>query len=175
MAVTEWFIPASDSRAERLGAVLGIENPALARVLASFGLDATCAPLVAWIPAIEFAWRRSPTGDDRQRILALVFARHGLLATRAEILLYEWLARRPPAALFSTARRVLRAQLAMLPPDQRPALCAGVIAPCVQLAERSRGLLGLGPVSDDQQRWLRVLAEDLLFPNEQPDPRESLS
>lgn len=158
-----------------LSRALGIRDRALVRVLSSFGLDATCAPLVTWIPAIELGWHRGLTDRERQRVLRLVYERHGILGSRAEVLLHEWLSRRPSDALFCTARRVLRAQLATLPADERPARCARVIAPCLELAESSRGLLGFAPVSDDQQHWLRTLAEDLLFPNEHADPKWSLS
>ncbi len=145
---------------------LGLDDRALVRVAGSFGLDATCAPLVAWIPTIELAWHRGLTDGERERILKLVYERHGVLGARAEVLLHEWLARRPPDALFRTARRVLRAQLANLPPHERPAVRARVIGPCATVAEVSGGFLGFGAVSADEQVWLLALADDLRLPDE---------
>lgn len=103
------------SPAEVLQQALGIPDPALARVLCAFGFDHTCAPLVVWIPAIEFAWLDGRTGAKQRRLLDLVRERHHALGVRAEARLREWLVRRPPDALFRTARRVLRAQVEALP------------------------------------------------------------
>lgn len=149
-----------------LGRALGFDDRALVRVVSSFGLDATCAPLIGWIPTIELAWRRGLTERERERILTLVYQRHGVLGTRAEVLLRDWLARRPADALFRTARRVLRVQLAKLLPHERPAVRARVIGPCAAVAEVSGGLLGFGAVSADEQVWLLALADDLRVPDE---------
>lgn len=155
------------SAVDALAQALGITDRGLARVLTAFGFDQTCAPLVAWIPAIELAWIGGLTAPERHRLLGLVHGRHGVLDPRAEVLLRRCLARRPAHALFRAARRVLRAQLEALPPDERPALRARVIGPCTELAQVSGGLLGLAAVSEDEQDWLLALADDLRLPEEQ--------
>lgn len=157
----------SPSPAEVLRQALGIPDPALARVLCAFGLDHTCTSLVVWIPAIEIAWLDGRTAAKQRRLLDLIRERHHALGVRAEARLREWLVRRPSDALFRTARRVLRAQLEALPPDERPAWRARVIGPCADLAHVSRGWLGWPAVSDGQHEWLLTLADDLRTPDEQ--------
>ena len=135
-------------------------------MLGSCGFDATCAPLVPWIPAIELVWGLDLTDRERQWVQRLVYERHGVLGARAEVLLHEWLTNRPPGIVFRTARRVLHAQLATLPPDERPALRARVIGPCAALALVSgRPLTRTEP--SDAYVWLLTLADTLLLPDDQ--------
>ena len=149
-----------------LGRALGLRNRALVRVVSGFGLDATCAPLMPWIPAIELVWMLDRTDRERQWVLRLVSERHGSLGARAEVLLHEWLANRPSDVVFRTARRVLCAQLANLPPEERPALRARVIGPCAALAVVSGRLLARTSEPVDAYLWLLALADNLLLPDD---------
>ena len=56
---------------------------------------------------------------------------------------------------------MLHAQLAALPPVERPALIARVVGPCADLADVSGGLLGFAAVSTDERDWLLTLAGEL--------------
>ena len=91
----------------------------------------------------------------------------------AERLLDDWLARRPNNALFRVGRRVLHAQLAALPPAERPALIARVVGPCADLAEVSGGLLGFAAVSADERDWLLTLAGELAVHGSESDNTDS--
>ena len=157
------FRPAAglDAVADRLAHALGITNRATARALASFGVEPVSALLVTWIPAVELAWSGGLTHAERRRLIGLVHRRHANLPDRAERLLDDWLARRPNNALFLVGRRVLHAQLAALPPAERPALIARVVGPCTDLADVSGGLLGFAAVSADERDWLLTLAGEL--------------
>lgn len=145
---------------------LGFHDPRLARVLGSFGFDAASADLITWLPAVELAWINGLSPTERRRLLENIQARHPSLSARGHALLAEWLRRQPSQALCRTARRVLRAQLAALPPDERPAVRARVIGPCVDLAEASGGLLGISAVSRTEQTWLEALAHSLRGPDD---------
>lgn len=147
--------------ADRLAHALGIIDRASARALASFGVEPVSALLVTWIPAVELAWIGGLTQAERRRLIGLVHGRHANLPDRAERLLDDWLARRPNSALFRVGRRVLQAQLAALPPAERPALIARVIGPCADLARVSGGLLGFAAVSASELDWLLTLADEL--------------
>lgn len=120
-------------------------------------------PLVQWIPAIELVWMLGLTDRDRQWVLRLVYERHGIVGARAEVLLHEWLANRPSDVAFRAARRVLRAQLANLPPEERPALRARVMGPCTALAVVSGRPLAPTAEPIDAYLWLLALADNLLL------------
>ena len=117
-----------------------------------------------WIPAIELVWMLDLTDRERQWVLQLVYERHGILGARAEVLLHEWLVNRPSDVVFHTARRVLRAQLANLRSEERPALRARVIGPCAALAVVSGRLLARRAEPVDVYLWLLALADNLLLP-----------
>lgn len=153
-------------QAHALRRALGVRNRALIRVVGSFGFDATCAPLVPWIPAIELVWMLDLTAREREWVLRLVYERHGVLGPRAEVLLHDWVASRPSDVLFATARRVLRAQLATLPPEERSALRARIIGPCAALTVVSGRLLGRRTDQVDAYVWLLALADNLLLPHD---------
>jgi len=162
-----------DAVADRLVHALGITNRATARALASFGVEPVSALLVTWIPAVELAWIGGLTQAERRRLIGLVHGRHANLPGRAERLLDDWLARRPNDALFRVGRRVLHAQLAALPPAERPALIARVVGPCADLAEVSGGLLGFAAVSADERDWLLTLAGELAVHGSESDNTDS--
>lgn len=149
-----------------LGRELGIQDARLLRVLYAFGLDDTCGPLVSWIPAVELAWVGGLTARERKRLLQLVRARHAAIGASGERLLADWLRRRPPDALFRTAKRALRAQLTGVPPIERPALRARVIGPCVELAHASGGVLGCAAMSADERTWLETFTAELQLPDD---------
>ncbi|MBM4195243.1 MAG: hypothetical protein FJ202_12840 [Gemmatimonadetes bacterium] len=152
--------------AHALARALGVRNRGLIQVVGSFGFDATCAPLVPWIPAIELVWMLGLTAREREWVLRLVYERHGVLGPRAEVLLHEWVARRPSNVLMATGRRVLRAQLATLPPEERPALRARIIGPCVALIVVSGRLPGHRTDPVGAYAWLLALADNLLLPRD---------
>ncbi len=70
-----------------------------------------------------------------------------------------WLCTRPGRSV--VGRRVLHAQLAALPPAERPALIARVVGPCTDLADVSGGLRGFAAVSAAERDWLLTLAGEL--------------
>lgn len=166
MSATQVVESHTEERRQTLEEAIGVRDPGLVRVLDAFGLDATCSFLVAWLPAIELAWMSGLSHTERTRLLDGVRARHGALSARGEELLADWLRRQPSAALFRTARRALRAQLAALPPDERPGVRARIIGPCVSIAEASGGLLGFGTISPGELTWLETLARALRAPDE---------
>lgn len=154
-------------RTRALGRALGLRSASLVRVLSGLGLDATCAPLMTWIPAIELVWVVGLSARERESLLRLLYERHGVLGARAEVLLYEWLANRPPDVVFRTARRVLCAQLASLPPRERPALRARITGPCAALVGLSGRPLAHTEDADDAYVWLLTLVDTLLLPEDE--------
>lgn len=166
MAVPEPRARLAKINAHALGRALGLRDRALVRVVSSCGFDATCAPLVPWIPAIELGWMLGLTDRERGWVLRLVYERHGVLGVRAEVLLHEWVTSRPSDAIFRTGRRVLRAQLGTLPPEERAALRARVVGPCAALAVASGRLLSPAAEPFDTYVWLLALADNLLLPDD---------
>ena len=67
----------------------------------------------------------------------------------------------------------MHAQLAALPPAERPALIARVVGPCADLAEVSGGLLGFAAVSADERDWLLTLAGELAVHGSKSDNTDS--
>lgn len=166
MSVTQLIEFNTEERRRTLGESLGLDDPCVVRVLDAFGLDATCGFLVAWLPAIELAWRGGLSHTERKRLADDIHARHGTLSVRGDELVEDWLRRPPSAALFRTARRALRAQLAALPPDERAGMRARIMGPCVNIAEASGGVLGFGTISPTELTWLDTLARALRAPDE---------
>ena len=150
-----------EAEIDRLRQSLGLDDPWLARQLHALGFDASCACLVPFVPAIDLAWIDGLTKREHQRILALIGQRHPDLSVPARRLLSAWLAQPPSDAVIRVVRGILRDQLSVLPPIERPALRARVVGPCVDLAYTSGGLLGQGGVSAAETAWLRRLARAL--------------
>lgn len=157
---------------DALGRELQVTDWWLVQALRTFGLDRRSACLVPWLPAIELAWVDGLTAAERRQLSGLLYARHPTLDRHAGWLLSRWLANRPADGLFRIARRTLRAQLAALPSDERAALRARIVGPCVAVADVSGGLFGFGARSRSEQAWLQRLAIALRVPE---DPAASSS
>jgi hypothetical protein len=149
---------ATDREQDALGRELQVTDWWLVHTLRRFGLDRRSACLVPWLPAIELAWVDGLTAAERRQLLGLLYARHPALDRHAIQLLEGWLAARPADALFRIARRTLRAQLMALPVNERAALRARVIGPCVAVADASGGLFGFAAKSRPEHAWLQRLA-----------------
>jgi len=154
---------------DRLRQSLELDDPRLARQLHALGFDASCACLVPFVPAIDLAWVDGLTKREHKRILTLIGQRHPDLSVAASRLLSCWLAQPPSRAVVRTVRRILRDQLSVLPPIERPALRARIVGPCVDRAYTSGGLLGQGDVSAAETAWLRRLAR-ALRPSDESGP-----
>ena len=161
MLVSEIAVSVDRRDHHPLGSALHVNDPQLIRLLESFGFDHTCADLVAWLPAIELAWLDGMTRAEHDRLCQLIHARHPVLSQRAAELLKDWLRRRPSNALFRTARRVLRAQIRELPSDERPALRARILGPCVDVGEVSGGIWRFRTLSEREREWLEQFAHSL--------------
>ena len=153
-----------EAEVDRLRQSLGLDDRWLARQLHALGFDSSCACLVPFVPAIDLAWIDGLTKREHQRILALIGQRHPHLSVAARRLLSAWLAQPPSKAVIRVVRRILRDQLSVLPPVERPALRARVVGPCVDLACTSGAWFGESAVSPAESAWLRRLERSL-----QPD------
>lgn len=164
-------------RTERdaFGRELGVTDWWLVHELRAFGLGRRSACLVPWLPAIELAWVDGLAAAERRHLLGLLNARYPALDRQASQLLAGWLAKRPADRLFRIARRTLRAQLMALPVNERAALRARVMGPCVAIAHVSGGLLGFGVRSRSEQAWLQRLVIALRVPDERAAEGQSLS
>lgn len=160
---------------DALGRELHVTDWWLVHELRAFGLGRRSACLVSWLPAIELAWVDGLTTAERRQLLGLLYARHPELDRQARQLLAGWLAERPADRLFRVARRTLRAQLMAMPVNERAALRARVMGPCVAIADVSGGLLGFGVRSRSEQAWLQRLAIALRVRDERAAGGRSLA
>lgn len=160
--------PNAQQRPLSLEDSLGVRDSRFVPVLESFGLDATCAYLVTWLPAIELAWIGGLSAAERRHLIDDIQARHASLSARGHDLVTAWLRRRPAQPLFRAARHVVRAQLAALPAHDRPVLRARIIGRCMDVAEAPSGLLCRRAVTKEEQEWLEALADALRLPDDPP-------
>jgi hypothetical protein len=154
-----------DALAERrrqLATTLGFEDPILDK-LGQLGFDATTAPLLNLIPAIQVAWVDGslPAGERAQIEKILARPEMKEAARLGTAIVTDWLTRQPGAELYRLGVEALRLRLASLDSDARTRLVNTILDDCNAVAGASGGVFGLGAHSSAESERIRELAASL--------------
>jgi hypothetical protein len=127
-----------DDIAVALAEKLRVDNPDLLARARALGVTADTAAAFFLAPLVQVAWAEgSASKQEQQTVLRLARERGIDEGSTAYGQLNEWLAVRPPEALFDTACEVIKAGFAVLTPGEREERIKGLIEACHKVAEAS--------------------------------------
>jgi hypothetical protein len=145
-----------------LGRRIGLDDPQLLQELHDLGFTPETVGLLPLAPIIQMAWAEGGiTKPERELILRLARSRGIEAGSAADRLLTEWITNRPAEAVFSGARRLIRA---MLDSGSAPAgdlNADDLVKYCEDIAAASGGILGIGRISAEERALLSSIAADL--------------
>jgi hypothetical protein len=148
---------------KELGAKLGVSDPGLIEAILDLGFSAQLSPLLFLAPVVRMAWvDGSVSPQERKMIVELArkdgVAEHGV----ADLLLAEWLEKKPSEAFFYDTLLAIRAVLLAIPREQADARRTETISRAKALATAPEGLLHIGAgVLEPEQRLLDSIEAEL--------------
>jgi len=152
---------AEDAR-RALGAKSGIQDPDLLAEIARLGFTADTVSLLPLVPILEVAWAEGGVSPaERGLILEVARSRGVGEGSAADRQLAEWLAHRPPADVFSRARRLIAAMLSAGPGTTPDLSADDLVKYCESIAAASGGILGLGKVSSGERAVIEQIQQAL--------------
>jgi hypothetical protein len=149
---------AAEQSRQELGRKAGIQDPALVQELHDLGFTPETVSLLPLVPIIQMAWAEGGvTSAERDLILRVARSRGITAGSAADRQLTEWLTDGPSGAVFSGARRLIRAML-----DSGSATDTDdLVKYCEEIARASGGVFGIGRVSSEERTLLASIAADL--------------
>ena len=149
---------AEKERRQALAEASGIEDRAVLDRLAALNLDGSTIAALGLVPLVEVAWADG-TLHERERDAVMQAAEaHGVApGSAAHDLLEGWLSQRPGRELLEAWRAYVSALAELLDETERRALRQDVVSRARAVAEAAGGILGLGKVSDAEERVLKAL------------------
>jgi hypothetical protein len=139
-----------------------LHDPELLADLESLGFSAETVCLLPLVPLIQVAWaERSVSHAERKQIVSLARSWDIMPGSAADLLLDEWLARRPPESVFSRATRLIRAMLTVHSGEMHDLNADDLVKYCERIAAASGGILGIGRVSPEEREALTEIADQL--------------
>ena len=135
----------------------GLSDPELLASLQDLGFTPETLAVLPLVPIVQIAWAEGGV-SQAERDLIVKFARErGIAAgTPADLLLGEWMARKPSDAVFSRAAGLVRAMLDVGGASGVAASWSAdeLIKYAESIAAASGGLFGLGKVSSEERDTL---------------------
>jgi hypothetical protein len=153
---------ATEQTRQDLGRKAGLDDPKLLEELHDLGFTPDTVGLLPLVPVIQMAWAEGGiTKAERELILRLARSRGVETGSAADQQLTAWLTNQPAEAVFSGARRLIRAMLDS-GSEQTGALSADdLVKYCEDIASASGGVLGIGRISAEERALLSSIAADL--------------
>ena len=153
---------AAEEGRRALGATSGIQDPDLLGEIARLGFSADTVALLPLVPILEVAWAEGGVSPAEQALILEVARSRGITdGSAADRQLAEWLAHRPPADVFSRARRLIAAMLAAEAGTAHDLSADDLVKYCERIAAASGGLLGLGKVSSGERAVIEQIQQAL--------------
>jgi hypothetical protein len=153
---------AAEEARKDLGRKAGLDDPQLLKELEELGFTPDTVGLLPLVPIVQMAWAEGGvTKAERDAILRLARSRGVQEGSAADRQLTEWLTNQPSEAVFSGARRLIRA---MLDSGAAPAGALNadeLVKYCEEIASASGGFLGIGRISAEEKALLSTIAADL--------------
>jgi hypothetical protein len=154
---------ASQKVRQDLADELGVSDEEVLGLLQDLGFSRDTVRLLHVVPLLEVAWADGEvSGAERGKILES--ARHHGIAegSSPDNLLASWLTSKPSADFFERARATIGSLLGGLPEEDRRKGAEHLAVMAQQVANASRGFLGLGKrISPEEEAALSKLSEEL--------------
>ncbi|NWG13416.1 MAG: hypothetical protein HXY20_07790 [Acidobacteria bacterium] len=140
-----------------LAEAVGLENRQILELLMEMGFDRATVVLLFLVPLLEVAWSDGAISGEERRLILEAAHSHGIEeGTPAHARLGEWLAARPPSALFERAIAVIRDIVSYQSDKAWRASGLRLVDACERIAAASGGILGLGSkISAEERAVLR--------------------
>ena len=153
---------AAEEARKDLGRKTGLDDPELIQELSDLGFTPETVGLLPLVPVMQMAWAEGGiTKPERELILRLARSRGIEPATAADRQLTEWITIRPAEAVFTGARRLIRAMLDSGSAQAGDLDAEGLVEYCEAIAAASGGILGIGRISAEERALLSSIAVDL--------------
>jgi hypothetical protein len=147
---------------QRMAESTGVADEEILRDLETLGYTPETVMLLHLVPLVEIAWAEGGVSDrERGLIVEAARARGIEPGSAADQQLANWLATRPAADLFEKTTRAIGAILEARPSEEREAARGDLLSYSMAIAAASGGILGLGKISQDEQRVLARLTRDI--------------
>jgi hypothetical protein len=141
--------------AHALAEKLQTDEPALLEHIKKLGVTLDTGAAFILAPLVEVAWASGQvTRAEHDAVLRLAERRGVMPGSPDHHQLLEWLAHRPPDALFRAALDAIRIGISVLPPDEAEQRIASMIKACEEVAHATAGLekmLWPGGVSKEER------------------------
>lgn len=142
---------------EALARQTKIKDTAVLERMVELGIDPATWAALSLVPLVEVAWADGEVQSKEREAILAAAAEQGIApGSASHSLLESWLAQRPDASLFATWGEYSVGLAAQLSPAERRAVRDDLSQRARKVAETAGGFLGIGRVSDAEER---VLAE----------------
>lgn len=152
----------NEAATRAMGATTGITDPDVLRDLLELGFTPDTLALLPLVPVLQVAWAEGGvTARERDLIEKLATARGIAPGSPADAQLMDWLANRPPAALFAGATRLIQALFDAGSAATADLTADDVVAFSERVAAASGGIFDLGRITFEERALLATIAADL--------------
>lgn len=142
---------------EALARQTRIKDTAVLEKMVELGIDPATWAALSLVPLVEVAWADGEVqSKEREAVLAAAAEQGIAQGSSSHQLLESWLAQRPDASLFATWGEYSVELASQLSPAEKRALREDLSQRARRIAETAGGFLGVGRVSEAEER---VLAE----------------
>lgn len=153
---------AIDQARKDLGRKAGLDAPELLQELHDLGFTPDTVSLLPLVPIVQMAWAEGGiTTAERELILRLARSRSVEVGSAADRQLTEWITNPPAEAVFSGARRLIRAMLDSGSAETSDLNANDLVKFCEEIASASGGILGIRRISAEERALLSSIAADL--------------
>jgi hypothetical protein len=154
---------AATERARKdLGQKAGLDDPQLVQELQDLGFTPETVGLLPLVPIIQMAWAEGGIAkSERELILRLARSRGIEVGSAADRQLTEWMTNQPAEAVFTRAKRLIRAMLDSGAVRSVDLNADDLVKYCEEIASASGGILGIGRISAEERALLSSIAADL--------------
>ena len=154
----------SEARKE-LGRATGLADSGLLGELHELGFTPDTVALLPLIPVLQMAWAEGGiTAKERELVVRFARSRGITEGSAADRELNGWMIRRPDAAVFARAGRLISAMLAAGASEAGALSADDLVKHCEAIAGASGGVFGLGRISTEERELLSAIAADLKSP-----------
>jgi len=135
-----------------------IEDDDLLAKLVELGIDARSWTALALVPLIEVAWADGKLEPKERDAVLAAAGEHGVAPdSPGHALLESMLTRRPDAAVFAAWATYVTELAASVRAEDREAMRVRLVERARKVAKSAGGLLGIGGISDAEQRVIANL------------------
>ena len=153
---------AAEEARKDLGRKAGLDDPQLLKELEQLGFTPDTVGLLPLVPIVQMAWAEGGvTKAERDSILRLARSRGIEEGSAADRQLTEWMTNQPAEAVFTGARRLIRAMLDAGAAPTGTLSADDLVKYCEEIASASGGFLGIGRISAEERTMLSSIAADL--------------